>query len=48
VATFGRTVIYIEWGRQETQALWRGGTFWSKVTWKLEEENIIKMDLGKH
>jgi len=24
-----------------------GGTFWSKVTWKLEEENNIKMDLGK-
>jgi len=27
VAPFGRTIIYIEWGRQETQALWRGETF---------------------
>jgi len=46
VATFGRTVIYIEWGRQETQALWRGEPFGARSLGNLRRRITLRWILA--
>jgi len=47
LATFGRTVIYIEWRRQETQALWRGEPFGARSLGNLRRRITLRWILAR-
>jgi hypothetical protein len=47
IATFGRTIIYIEWGRQGTQAVWNGEPFGERSLGNMRRRITLRWILAR-